>query len=72
VCQDAKVAQKAWAKRSAHDRAVCIQRFRDLLDANAQELAKLMSSEMGKPVHQAAGEIKVPVALRPALQVGAG
>ena len=53
----AKAAQVAWAAADFKDRAECVHKFGTLLEKNADELAALMSAEMGKPVAHAKGEI---------------
>lgn len=53
----AKNAQPAWASTSYERRADCIRKFQSLLTENLDELASLMSEEMGKPVAHAKGEI---------------
>lgn len=51
------VGQKAWAKRSVTERLNIIVKFGELVKENADELAKILSSETGKPVAQAKGEV---------------
>ncbi len=53
----ATTAQVAWAARSAGDRAVILRRWHDLMLANADDLARLMTAEQGKPLAEARGEI---------------
>lgn len=53
----ARGAQRAWAGRSIHERRSIIARFRDSLEAHVDELARLLTEEMGKPISQARGEI---------------
>ncbi len=40
----------SWSLRAPKDRKVVMQRFADLLDANAEELALLETLEVGKPI----------------------
>jgi acyl-CoA reductase-like NAD-dependent aldehyde dehydrogenase len=54
----AKIAQKKWAKASLSDRLKPLSRFKDLLIENTEDLAKTLSSEMGKPIQQARNELK--------------
>jgi acyl-CoA reductase-like NAD-dependent aldehyde dehydrogenase len=54
----AKFAQKDWAARPLQDRIAIIERFGSLLQERKDSLAKTLSSEMGKPVGQAQGEIE--------------
>ncbi|KZL22759.1 NAD-dependent succinate-semialdehyde dehydrogenase [Pseudovibrio sp. WM33] len=53
----AKTAQKAWGKRTGKDRAQVLRRWFDLLIDNADDLAAILTAEMGKPVAEAKGEI---------------
>lgn len=50
-------AQQAWASKTAHDRAVILHRWADLIDAHADDLAIIMTTEQGKPLTEAKGEI---------------
>ncbi|MFW7381697.1 MAG: aldehyde dehydrogenase family protein [Oligoflexus sp.] len=49
--------QSTWANTDYVMRAKIIQKFRELLAQEKRECAVILSSEMGKPVHQAEGEI---------------
>ncbi len=53
----AEVAQKAWAARTAKDRAVILRRWYDLMIENADDLALILTMEQGKPLAEAKGEI---------------
>ena len=53
----AAAAFPAWAARTAKDRATILRRWHDLMLANADDLAKLMTAEQGKPLAEARGEI---------------
>lgn len=53
----AKEASRTWADSSLAQRSRVMFAFRELLDANRQELARLIASEHGKVVEDAAGEI---------------
>ena len=55
--ETAKVAQKAWAKVPLKERIACIARFNELMLANADKIAADLTSEVGKPLGQAKGEI---------------
>jgi succinate-semialdehyde dehydrogenase/glutarate-semialdehyde dehydrogenase len=50
-------AQPAWAKLLAKERSKLLRRWFDLITANTRELALLLTSEQGKPLAEAAGEI---------------
>jgi succinate-semialdehyde dehydrogenase / glutarate-semialdehyde dehydrogenase len=50
-------AQKLWQRRTAKQRAQVLRRWFELIMANQQDLAIILSSEQGKPVAEAAGEI---------------
>jgi acyl-CoA reductase-like NAD-dependent aldehyde dehydrogenase len=49
--------QKAWAKVSLRKRIDAIAKFSDLLHENIENLAQILTSEMGKPLQQARNEI---------------
>ena len=53
----AYIAQVAWAARPAKERAVTLRKWFDLMVANADELAAILTAEMGKPLPEAKGEI---------------
>jgi succinate-semialdehyde dehydrogenase/glutarate-semialdehyde dehydrogenase len=53
----AAAAFPAWAARTAKERSVILRRWFDLMMANQQDLARLMTAEQGKPLAEAAGEI---------------
>ena len=46
-----------WSAKSASDRAKILHRWADLIDDNADDLALIMTSEQGKPLNEAKGEI---------------
>ena len=50
-------AQKAWAARTAKDRAMVMRKWYELIMANAKDLAVILTTEMGKPITEARGEI---------------
>ncbi|MCS6623934.1 NAD-dependent succinate-semialdehyde dehydrogenase [Roseibacterium beibuensis] len=50
-------AQRAWAKRTAKDRATILRRWFDLVIENTDDLARIMTCEQGKPLAEAVGEI---------------
>ena len=50
-------AQRLWRDVPAKERAVILRRLNDLMLANADDLALIMTSEQGKPLAEAKGEI---------------
>jgi succinate-semialdehyde dehydrogenase/glutarate-semialdehyde dehydrogenase len=53
----AQAAKAGWASRTAKERAAILRRWYDLVIANADDLAKLLTAEQGKPLAEAKGEI---------------
>jgi succinate-semialdehyde dehydrogenase/glutarate-semialdehyde dehydrogenase len=53
----AAAAMPAWAAKTAKERAVILRRWHDLMMANQEDLAILMTAEQGKPLAEARGEI---------------
>jgi succinate-semialdehyde dehydrogenase/glutarate-semialdehyde dehydrogenase len=53
----AQAAQKSWAARTGKERAGALRRWFDLMLANINDLAYLMTREQGKPLAEARGEI---------------
>ncbi|MDH5540490.1 MAG: NAD-dependent succinate-semialdehyde dehydrogenase [Rhizobacter sp.] len=53
----ADVAQRAWRDVPAKERAAILRRLNDLMLANADDLAQIMTAEQGKPLAEAKGEI---------------
>jgi succinate-semialdehyde dehydrogenase/glutarate-semialdehyde dehydrogenase len=53
----ADVAQRAWRDVPAKERAAVLRRLNDLMLANADDLAQIMTAEQGKPLAEAKGEI---------------
>ncbi len=54
----ARAAQPAWAKVPLKKRLAAIARFRELVVADGERLAKILSKEVGKPIAQARNELK--------------
>ncbi|MES2010770.1 NAD-dependent succinate-semialdehyde dehydrogenase [Cupriavidus basilensis] len=52
----ARVAQAAWRRKTARERAQVLRAWYDLMLANADDLAVLMTTEQGKPLAEARGE----------------
>lgn len=50
-------AFEAWRSTPAKQRAVILKRWNDLIMANADDLGKIISTEQGKPLAEAVGEI---------------
>jgi succinate-semialdehyde dehydrogenase / glutarate-semialdehyde dehydrogenase len=50
-------AQKAWAKRTAKDRAGILRRWYELMMQHQEDLATILTAEQGKPLAEARGEI---------------
>ena len=50
-------AMPAWAAKTAKERAAVLRRWHDLMMANQEDLATLMTAEQGKPLAEAKGEI---------------
>ncbi len=50
-------AQPMWAARTGKERAAILRRWHDLVVANADDLALILTREMGKPLAEAKGEI---------------
>lgn len=54
----ARRAQPGWAARPYEERASAIRRFRDLLVQRRDDLARTLTSEMGKPITQSGNEVE--------------
>ena len=50
-------AQKIWAARTTGDRAVILRKYYDLMVEHADDLATILTAEMGKPWAEARGEV---------------
>ena len=55
--QAAEKAFPAWRARTAKERSAILRKWNDLLLANADDLAVLMTAEQGKPLAESKGEI---------------
>lgn len=53
-----KTGQPQWAATTLQQRISCIEKFYQLLDEEKDELAKTLTSEMGKPLQQSYNELK--------------
>jgi len=47
----------AWRKKTAKERAAVMRRWFDLMLANQEDLARLMTTEQGKPIAESRGEV---------------
>lgn len=57
-----KEGQPLWAGESIANRLEIIQKFAELLKENEQELAEILTSEVGKPIQQSINEINGGIA----------
>jgi succinylglutamic semialdehyde dehydrogenase len=69
ACRAARSAFELWAALTLSERGAICLRFRDLLAADAEELALLICEEVGKPLWEARSEVasmaaKVDISLR--------
>lgn len=55
--QRARAAQPDWAARPISERLGVIQRFRELVVERTEQMARTLTSEMGKPITQAKNEL---------------
>ena len=53
----ANAAWPAWKKKTAKERSIILRRWYELMMANADDLALIMTAEQGKPLAEAKGEI---------------
>ena len=54
---EADKVQKAWAARTAKERATVLRRWYELIVQHTDDLATILTSEQGKPLPEAKGEI---------------
>lgn len=57
IVEKSKQAQTKWAKLSVDERISYLQKAGEVLNRRSQELAKLLSQEMGKDFNRATGEV---------------
>lgn len=58
ICiEAAQIAQKPWAALTAKERSIILRKWNDLIIANIEDLALILTSEQGKPFQEAKGEI---------------
>jgi len=55
--EKARKAQKSWARQPLEKRLAALHKFRDALVARKEELAKILTSEVGKPISQSRNEV---------------
>ena len=55
--ESAARSQKEWGKRSGVERGAVLRRWAELVERDKDRLARLLSQEQGKPLHEAVGEI---------------
>ena len=53
----AESAQRDWARRPAKERTAILRKLNDLMLANQEDLAVIMTAEQGKPLAEARGEV---------------
>lgn len=53
----ARRAFKPWARKSAKERSHVLRRWFELIMANQEDLAKIMTAEQGKPLAESRGEV---------------
>lgn len=53
----AQIAQKEWAKTTAKERSIILQKWFDLMMEHQDDLGKILTLEQGKPLSEAKGEI---------------
>ncbi len=53
----ARVAQIGWRRRTARERSQILRKWHELMLAHADDLALLMTTEQGKPLAEARGEV---------------
>lgn len=57
--QAAQEGKRVWAETPVHERSRILQRCADAIDERREELARSLSTEMGKIIREARGEIRV-------------
>jgi succinate-semialdehyde dehydrogenase/glutarate-semialdehyde dehydrogenase len=53
----ARLAQQAWSERTARERSNVLRKWFELMVVHAADLARLMTTEQGKPLAEARGEV---------------
>ncbi len=57
ACKAARASFGAWAQTPLDERIAVCKRFRELLKINTEQLARLISTEVGKPLWEARAEV---------------
>lgn len=57
IIKQSQIAQKKWASELALNRANIMHKWYDLILQNQEDLARILTQEMGKPLAEARGEI---------------
>lgn len=57
VIEQANTAFQSWRQLTAKERSACLRRWFDLIMANADDIAAIMTAEQGKPLTEAKGEV---------------
>ena len=57
MIEAATVAQKEWSQSPAKERAALLRRWYNLMMENQEDLAQLLTAELGKPLAESRGEI---------------
>lgn len=57
----ASQAFPAWSQRTAAERATLLKRYSEVILKNKQELAELITHEMGRPITESVGEVEYAV-----------
>jgi succinate-semialdehyde dehydrogenase / glutarate-semialdehyde dehydrogenase len=55
--EEAAIAQKEWAARTAKERGAILRKWYELMMANQDDLGRILTMEQGKPLAEAKGEI---------------
>jgi succinate-semialdehyde dehydrogenase/glutarate-semialdehyde dehydrogenase len=55
--EKAEEAFRSWSRKTAKERSTVLRRWFDLMIANKEDLALIMTSEQGKPLAEARGEV---------------
>ena len=56
--EKAEDAFRSWSKKTAKERSVVLRRWYELMMANKDDIALIMTSEQGKPLAEARGEVE--------------